>query len=460
MSRRCGRRCRHLLVAHCVAGVLRLHRRTRRRADTILLNGKIVALRRGAGAGAGGARRQDRGARPLRRHPRAGRARHPRHRSRRPHRHPRPDRFPHPRHPRRADLHDRGALDRRAHARRGARPHPRRGAEPRRRARGWSSPAAGPSGSSPKAAARPRPRSPPPRPDHHVYVQLLYSRVLLIARRRRGARHRQRPGARRRGSPSRRDADGKPTGWLTGDNRTISDLFDLLPRPSFAQKVAGTRAFFRALNGARPHRRDRSRRLQHADPGLPAAVPGLARPRADACASRYSLCAPRRGHELEDLQATDRGPADGLRRRLAALQRHRRERHLGHVQQRHADARRRSEQLARGAALGGVARADRDVPLAQRPLGASSARRAGARQPRDAGRAAALVDRASQRRLAGQPQAHEGDGRRLADAERVLFPRRGVPRPARRGGRAARAADRERAASWGCRSAAAPTRTG
>ena len=80
---------------------------------------------------------------------------------------------------------------------------------------------------------------------------------------------------------------------------------------------------------------------------------------------------------------------------------------------------------------------------------------------RDAGRAAALVDRASQRRLAGQPQAHEGDGRRLADAERVLFPRRGVPRPARRRRRSrARAADRHRAADGHCRSAAAPTRTG
>src|SRR5437870_3485593 len=45
-----------------------------------------------------------------------------------------------------------------------------------------------------------------------------------------------------------RDGAGQPTGWLTGDNRAISDLFDLLPRPAFAAKVAGTRAFFRALN--------------------------------------------------------------------------------------------------------------------------------------------------------------------------------------------------------------------
>ena len=85
-------------------------------------------------------------------------------------------------------------------------------------------------------------------PDHHVYIQQLYSRVLLdpggydalgIARN---------DGPRRARSPSSATSDGQPTGWLTGDNRAISDLFDLLPRPTFAQKVEGTRAFFRALN--------------------------------------------------------------------------------------------------------------------------------------------------------------------------------------------------------------------
>ena len=44
----------------------------------------------------------------------------------------------------------------------------------------------------------------------------------------------------------------------------------------------------------------------------------------------------------------------------------------------------------------------------------------------------------------GKPQAHQGDGARLADAERVLFPRRGVPRPARR--RALRASRRRSSA--------------
>ena len=97
-------------------------------------------------------------------HPRAGRPGHPRHRSRRPHRHPRPDRFPHPRHPRRADLHHRGALDRRPHAGRGARPHPRRGGDRAeglvaRRCRRLDRAAVR---RGPPADARPR--SPPPRP--------------------------------------------------------------------------------------------------------------------------------------------------------------------------------------------------------------------------------------------------------------------------------------------------------
>ena len=73
-------------------------------------------------------------------------------------------------------------------------------------------------------------------PDHHVYIQQLYIRVLLSP-----------GGADALGISDRaahpelaarvtieRDKDGKPTGWLAGDNRTISDLFNRLPRPTFA----------------------------------------------------------------------------------------------------------------------------------------------------------------------------------------------------------------------------------
>src|SRR6187401_711483 len=135
-------------------------------------------------------------------------------------------------------------------------------------------------------------------PDHHVYVQQLYSRVLLD------------PGgyealgiARNTELAARvtieQDKDGKPTGWLTGDNRAISDLFDLLPRPTYAQKVDGTRAFFRALNAVGV--------TGVSDPGgynlsIPDYQPlfEVWRQRELTVRVRYSLSAPRRGRELED----------------------------------------------------------------------------------------------------------------------------------------------------------------
>ncbi len=138
-------------------------------------------------------------------------------------------------------------------------------------------------------------------PDHHVYVQLFYSAVLLT------------PGglealgvAQDADLAARltieQDSAGHPTGWISADNRTISSLFGKLPEPSFAQKVAGTRAFFRVLN---------SLGLTGVlDPGgynlpIPDYQPLFAvwRDRALSVRVVYSLCAPRRGHEIEDLQA-------------------------------------------------------------------------------------------------------------------------------------------------------------
>ncbi len=138
-------------------------------------------------------------------------------------------------------------------------------------------------------------------PGRKVYVQLFYSAVLL--------------------SPGGLDAlgvaaqpelasrltveegpDGQPTGWLSGDNRTISDLFELLPRPSFEQQVAGTRAFFRRLNGLGI--------TGVLDPGgynMPLsayrALFQVWRERRLTLRVAYNLCAPRRGRELEDFQA-------------------------------------------------------------------------------------------------------------------------------------------------------------
>jgi len=140
-------------------------------------------------------------------------------------------------------------------------------------------------------------------PDHHVYVQLLYTNVLLD------------PGgadalaisdkAGNSGLAARltieRDRDGKPTGWLSGDNRAISDLYNLLPRPTFAQKLEGTRAFFRALNALGI--------TGVSDPGgynleIPDYQPlfQVWREHGLTLRVRYSLSAPRRDRELEDFK--------------------------------------------------------------------------------------------------------------------------------------------------------------
>jgi predicted amidohydrolase YtcJ len=138
-------------------------------------------------------------------------------------------------------------------------------------------------------------------PDHHVYVQILYSAVLLTE-----------GGIEALGLLTDAELasrltvetgpDGKPTGWITADNRTISDVFNRLPRPSFAQQVAGTRAFFRTLNSLGI--------TGVLDPGgynLPVEAYGplfqLWRDRALTLRVAYSLCAPRRDHELSDFQA-------------------------------------------------------------------------------------------------------------------------------------------------------------
>ena len=153
-------------------------------------------------------------------------------------------------------------------------------------------------------------------PDHRVYVQLLYSRVLLSP----GAAEAlgiAQDGALASRIVAEHDGKGRLTGWVTGNARAISELFDRLPRPGFARQVEGTRAFFRALNAVGL--------TGVLDPGgynLP--VPGyqplyaLWRAGGLTLRVRYSLCAPRRGHELEDFQALTQvlpmGFGDGLLR--------------------------------------------------------------------------------------------------------------------------------------------------
>jgi predicted amidohydrolase YtcJ len=137
-------------------------------------------------------------------------------------------------------------------------------------------------------------------PDHHVYVQQFYSRVLLDPSGYDALGIARDPDLAAR-VKIERDGTGQPTGWLTGDNRAISDLFDLLPRPTTQQKVAGTRAFFRELNA--------TGLTGVIDPGgynlsIPDYQPlfQIWRERALTIRVSFSLSAPRRGHELEDFQ--------------------------------------------------------------------------------------------------------------------------------------------------------------
>jgi hypothetical protein len=137
-------------------------------------------------------------------------------------------------------------------------------------------------------------------PDHHVYVQQLYVRALLDPGGADALGIADDPELAARVTVER-DKAGRPTGWLSGDNRTISDLYSLLPRPTFAQKIEGTRAFFRALNAMGI--------TGVVDPGgYNLAIPDyqplfqIWREHALTLRVRYSVSAPRRGHELEDFK--------------------------------------------------------------------------------------------------------------------------------------------------------------
>ena len=147
-------------------------------------------------------------------------------------------------------------------------------------------------------------------PDHHVYIQKFYSSVLLDPAGAAALGIADNPAWSKR-LTMERDANGRPSGWLAGDNRAISDLFNLLPKPTYAQKLAGTRAFFRTLNsmgvtgvldpgGYNIEEDDYQPLFQ------------LWRDNALTLRVRYSLSAPRRDHELEDFKRlTQQRPMGG-----------------------------------------------------------------------------------------------------------------------------------------------------
>jgi predicted amidohydrolase YtcJ len=84
-------------------------------------------------------------------------------------------------------------------------------------------------------------------PDHPVYIQSFYSAALLSPAGFKALAIVQDADVPPRGKLER-DAAGNPTGWISGDNATITALFDRLPLPTFDDSVAGTKAFFRELN--------------------------------------------------------------------------------------------------------------------------------------------------------------------------------------------------------------------
>ncbi len=152
-------------------------------------------------------------------------------------------------------------------------------------------------------------------PEHRVYIQHLYSGALL-SRSAVEALDLANRGALLAQLKTERDS-GELVGWFSGETEAITALFDLLPRPSLAQQVEGTKAFFRTLNSLGM--------TGVMDPGgynLPLEAYGAVRrlAREDQLTLRvtYSLSAPAPGGELADFERLTKdlpmGAGEGLLR--------------------------------------------------------------------------------------------------------------------------------------------------
>lgn len=137
-------------------------------------------------------------------------------------------------------------------------------------------------------------------PGFRVYLQRLYTAVLLDEAARISLDLPRRAELASRLTPEV-DDQGRSTGWLQGDARTISEVYELLPPPSMAQQRAGTRDFLSHLNSLGV--------TGVIDPGgynLPLsayrALFDLWRHEGLSLRVDYSVCAPRRDRELEDFQ--------------------------------------------------------------------------------------------------------------------------------------------------------------
>ena len=137
-------------------------------------------------------------------------------------------------------------------------------------------------------------------PDNPVYIQLFYGAALLTPAGFKTLNISGDADVPPHGKIER-DAGGAPTGWISGDNATISGLFDRLPLPTFAQSVAGTHAFFRELN--------RLGLTGVSDPGGYNLTAASYQPLFEVWRKHeltvrvvFSMFAQRPGHELEDYQ--------------------------------------------------------------------------------------------------------------------------------------------------------------
>ena len=137
-------------------------------------------------------------------------------------------------------------------------------------------------------------------PDNPVYIQLFYGAALLTPAGFKALNITGDADVPPHGKIER-DAGGAPTGWISGDNATISGLFDRLPLPTFAQSVAGTHAFFRELN--------RLGLTGVSDPGGYNLTAASYQPLFEVWRKHeltvrvvFSMFAQRPGHELEDYQ--------------------------------------------------------------------------------------------------------------------------------------------------------------
>jgi predicted amidohydrolase YtcJ len=84
-------------------------------------------------------------------------------------------------------------------------------------------------------------------PNNPVYVQLGYGWAMLTPAALK-ALNIANDGDVPAGGKLEKDANGKPTGAISGGQGAIIALFDKLPKPTFDQQVDGTKKFFRELN--------------------------------------------------------------------------------------------------------------------------------------------------------------------------------------------------------------------